>query len=248
MSSASSSSSSSSDVLKSSKPKTNKFHLKVSEYQCTQKRESIEKYLLREQKFKGIAYRDKISITYTSDLLLLRLFNDLTNFELTGIGDHSKNDKIKDKHESLSESINDIMAVMRELIDWFLNDDEDVVDGFTNGGEEKIARPLPKITHDEKRKLIIYVWGRKKRKFLHHKVDHNFNAAVLHGRKEGIRNAVRKCPDYNHFIQVMVNTIEKKDCHIVGVNCRAGRHRSVTCAWDLLNEYYPDSEIVYMEI
>jgi hypothetical protein len=251
----------------SCKAKSNSFHLTVEKHQLTQKRESIQNYLKTYQGFKGVAYKDDVSISYVSDFLLLRLFNDLSNFELTGVGDHPKNDLISNQRKKLSESINDNMAIMRELIEWFLNDNDDddeldskdEVDGFTVNGKEVEIKPLPKITHDENRKILIYVWGRKKRNFLHHKVDHNFNAAVLYGRKEGtnwtldgrseeIRIAVRKCPDYNHFMQFMVNTIEKKDCYTIGINCRAGRHRSVTCAWDLLHTYYPQSEIIYLEL
>ena len=232
----------------------------------------IEKYLWDHQKFKGIEYKDTFSTTYRSDSLLLRLFNNLDDFELNAVNaNHPKANEIEAHREHLSLAISDNMAVMRELIDWYISpiesDTLNEVDGFTDDLNDlndindmlETARPLPKVTHDETRDLIIYVWGRKKRSYLHHKVEHNFNAAVLHGKKAGtdwtkdgrteaIRDAVMKCKDFNHFMEVMIDTIEKKNCSKIGINCRAGRHRSVTCAIILQMHYYPNTIIHFLEL
>jgi hypothetical protein len=225
---------------------------------------AIEAYILKYHNFVGPEYTDNVSATYFSKSLRLRLFDDLNDFELYPIHDsHPRADKIKTHREHLSESITDIMAIMREVIDWYddvSDTDEDIVDGFTNHVEDADEiTPLPKVDHDANRELSIYVWGRKHRTRLHHKVDHNFNAAVLHGKKAGtdwtldgrsecIRTAVMKCKGFNNFMKVMVETIEKLNCSAIGINCRAGRHRSVTCAFILQMHYYPKTLIRLLEI
>ena len=115
------------------------------------------------------------------------------------------------------------------------------------------------ITTNRSRVLQIYVWGRKKRKRLAVAVDHNFNAAVLHGKKSGtnwrkdgrtleIREAVMRCPLFNDFLNVMLQMIETKDMSAIGINCRAGRHRSVTLAIILQMHYYPLAQLHFLEL
>jgi hypothetical protein len=180
----------------------------------------------------------------------------------------SKNDstvqkKIDDKVEELRKTIvNDPMKVMCLTIEWYKETYNNVtVDGFTDDEklEEEPEQDFPILAHRENRPLIIYVWGKKKRDRVACKLDHNFNASRLHGRKGGvdwrkdgrdeeIRIAVRKSKGYYKFITNMVTTIEKKNCIVIGVNCAAGRHRSVTCALDLRHNYYPQADVVFLEL
>jgi RNase adaptor protein for sRNA GlmZ degradation len=46
----------------------------------------------------------------------------------------------------------------------------------------------------------------------------------------------------------MIDNIENKDYHKIGINCRAGRHRSVTLAIILRDYYYPNAECHFLEI
>lgn len=130
--------------------------------------------------------------------------------------------------------------------------------------EEKITpfdkMNIPDIDHNIKRQLTIYVWGRSVRKFPQNlKLDHNFNACVLHGKKSGvdwrkdgrteeIRKAVMKGRLFPSFMYTMVKTVEIKNVTNIGINCSKGRHRSVTCAIILHKYYYPLAKIIFMEL
>jgi hypothetical protein len=226
----------------------------------------IHKHLTSNCKF-ILEKTTSIYIEYKSADLLLHINKDLADFKIYPLN----KDNVKDIYEmrrKLENQISDMMGVMGALIDWYLEKDEveikedntEVVDGFDDNIEvlDKI-RPLPICKHNKERDLVIHVWGRKRRKFLPHKVDHNFNAAVLYGKKAGIdwtkdgrseeiRNSVMKCPIFNDFLETMISTIESKDASKIGLNCRAGRHRSVTLAVVLKQYYYPKAVLHFLEI
>lgn len=110
------------------------------------------------------------------------------------------------------------------------------------------------------RQLTIYSWGKKHRRKVPHKIDANFNAAILSGKRKGInlkklnglsqevQQAVETSKNFETFFRQMVEKIERDDINAVGINCTAGRHRSVTCAEILKRELYPHSKIVHLEL
>ncbi len=213
-------------------------------------------FLINVYKFELDHFDDEC--TYLRSLsLYLKLFNDLTNFELLPNCTNVKNKELEKKRDKLIKTHGDIMFSMKLLIEWYDDIEENLP--ITTMWKDELSKPLPEdIKVDLNRDLRIYVWGRKKRKFLAEKVDHNFNAAVLYGKKTGvnwkldgrseeIQIAVMKCPMFHSFMKIMLETIESKNCKKIGINCRAGRHRSVTCAI-MLSKYYPKTIIYYLEL
>lgn len=233
--------------------------------------DSLHDFLVKEHSFELKKKTDNY-LEYESKSMQLRIQKDMSDFKVFSLD--GKRDVYTLKKE-LTVYIGEPMGILKALLEHCLQEDErerekdrhieskeeyDVVDGFLDDVEvlEKV-NDLPICECDEDRQLIIYVWGRKKRKYLHHKVDHNFNGAVLYGKKAGtdwskdgrteaIRTAVMKCPIFNDFLETMVKTIEKKDASKIGINCRAGRHRSVTLAWILREHYYKNAKINLLEI
>lgn len=225
------------------------------------KKKVIETYLLSQQEFRFHQTHKKATI-YRGDNLTLKLYHTLDKFELYSYpNDNEKNLELENKKTKLKECIGDIMAVMRELIDWFRSEYPVEVDGFTEDGEsdEKIGI-IPPIDHKQDRELTIYVWGRKRRDHVPYQIDHNFNAAILHGKKEGVdwtkdgrhsedvRNSVKKAKGYVNFMTVMITQIEQHNYTRIGINCKVGRHRSQTCAIELKETYYPKSIIHFLEV
>jgi RNase adaptor protein for sRNA GlmZ degradation len=49
-------------------------------------------------------------------------------------------------------------------------------------------------------------------------------------------------------MEIMVDLIEEKDLHVIGINCSKGKHRSVTCAIILKQYFYPKSDIHFLEL
>lgn len=200
-------------------------------------------------------------LEYKCESLQLKIKKDLTDFEVFSLD--GKQDVFSIK-ERISKYIKDPMGVLKSLLQECIDDEEEIEDDEVDGFDDSIdtldkVKQLPNCECNRDRQLLIYVWGRKKRKYLHHKVDHNFNGAVLYGKKAGtdwskdgrteaIRIAVMKCPLFNDFLETMIKTIEKKDASKIGINCRAGRHRSVTLAWILKEHYYPNAKIDLLEI
>lgn len=157
-------------------------------------------------------------------------------------------------------------AILTDLIQWIddcaKDDDEqfdEKEDEVVMTYDEKIN--IPEVKCDKTRKLNIYVWGLRRRKRVppQYKIEHNFNACVLHGKKKGvdwrkdgrdeaIRHAVMKGRMFTYFMETMVKYIEEKDLHCIGINCSKGRHRSVTCAIILMTYFYPNSEITFLEL
>lgn len=119
---------------------------------------------------------------------------------------------------------------------------------------------IPTISSTKDRIMKIYVWGRNRRKFPSYLgLDHNFNACRLFDRKKGVdwrkdarnedvRMGVMKGKGFSQFMYDIVYTIETNDLHNIGINCSKGRHRSVTCAISLSTYFYPNAEIIYMEL
>jgi hypothetical protein len=226
------------------------------------KLDSLHEYLVNEQSFKLTGKTD-IQLEYKSKSLLLKINKDMSDFKIFSLDGKKDVYSIKERVITyLKNPMGLLIALLEECLelDFAERDNQLDADGFDDEVDvlEEIG-DLPKCACDEERSLIIYVWGRKKRKYLHHKVDHNFNGAVLYGKKAGtdwskdgrteaIRNAVMKCPIFNDFLETMIKTIEKKDASKIGINCRAGRHRSVTLAWILREHYYPNAKIHLLEI
>jgi hypothetical protein len=152
-------------------------------------------------------------------------------------------------------------------LEQFANDTNDTIitakeedSDFNKEYVYKTAIPYNTL-HNSTRTLMIYVWGRRIRSTVpsNYKIDHNFNAAVLHGKKKGIdwrqdgrqeeiRIGVMKCSGFYDFMESMVRQIEAHSYKKIGINCAKGRHRSVTCAIILRDYFYPTSEIVYLEL
>lgn len=202
---------------------------------------------------------DDFTTTYLSKTAFqLIIDKSLLFFEivLPNAFDKHKNEMLR-YAEQLRISMTDEMKIMCYVLDWCqeLIKPQKTLEFASSKDKFHI---LPDVVHDQSRQLTIYVWGRNRRTFLRHTIDHNFNACVLYGKKKGvdwtldgrsleIREAVMKCPIFDDFIVHMVTTIESKNCCKIGVNCRAGRHRSVTCAITMLH-YYPESQIRFLEL
>lgn len=228
--------------------------------------------------------KKQLKLEYRSTNLLLFIEKDLSDFEAFSLD--GRDVDIYESKQRLTNLLGKGTGVLKAFLQEYYfdfdvvddNDDNDdgddgddndvkndndlVADGFENDSIDvlKHVRKLPKcdcVTPD--RDLVVYVWGRKKRKHLPRKVDHNFNAAKLYGKKSGtdwtkdgrteaIREAVMKCPIFNDFLTTMIETIESKNASSIGINCRAGRHRSVTCAIILKQYYYPKAQLHFLEI
>jgi hypothetical protein len=168
----------------------------------------------------------------------------------------------KDMGIVLENMINWIETCIEDELNEFDETADDCVDDTNSDKEHIISTCVPtNMEHNKKRKLYVYVWGRKLRAKLPDKceVQHNFNACVLHGRKDGVdwrndardatvRLAVMKGNAFYDFMKSIVQTIEKKQLSRIGINCAKGRHRSVTCAIALKEYFYPDSELFFLEL
>jgi hypothetical protein len=123
----------------------------------------ISNYLKDHQGFGDLVYKDETSAIYLSQKLHLKLSLDLHNFQLTPIDlNHPKKDLLDLQRNHLEESINDPMAVMRELIDWFNNDDDQEVDGFDDENDiEEEIKPLPTIAHNKESLSSMFGVGKK---------------------------------------------------------------------------------------
>lgn len=197
---------------------------------------------------------DNISIILNNDLQYFHISCDTIDQEI-----------LKEKTSELLTEYTDTQEIIGKLIDFIIVDDEeeevdDEEDDKKDEGEIKEELYLPKIDHKTDRKLTIYVWGRKKRKGPPCDVEHNFNAAVLSDKKknvdwrqngrdsEEVRWAVMRARGFTEFMAAMIKTIEGKDCHIIGINCRAGRHRSCSTAFFLKKYYYSGAIIHFVEL
>ena len=155
--------------------------------------------------------------------------------------------------------------ILKEIVQWIDDCAKDDDEQFDEEEEVEMTYDdkmnIPEVKCDKTRQLKIYVWGRRRRKKVpgQYNIDHNFNACVLHGKKSGvdwrkdgredaIRNAVMKGRLFPSFMETMVKYIESEDMHSIGINCSKGRHRSVTCAIVLKTYFFPETEIVFLEL
>lgn len=117
------------------------------------------------------------------------------------------------------------------------------------------------------RALTIITWGRAFRDSCPSfrvgktvlKTEHNFNAAViadkprnvnlrrLDGRSEELQEVFLRNRDFQDFVETIRNFIEERDLHVISINCRKGRHRSVSAAEVLKRLHYPKAQIYHYE-
>ena len=227
--------------------------------------EALKIYLLGIQ-FKIIKTGDSCTHfkRYDQYNIMIILHNELNFYHISC--DTIDKSIIKEKESELLNDLTNIQDIITKLIEFIEtydaeeNDDENSDSDEKDDGNIKSELYLPKIDHKKDRKLTIYVWGREVRKTLPHKIDHNFNAAVIHGKKKGVdwrqngrdseevRHAVMKGKMFTEFMAAMIATIEKHDCHTIGICCRKGRHRSTSCAIALQTYYYKDTIIHFLEL
>lgn len=110
------------------------------------------------------------------------------------------------------------------------------------------------------RRLTIYTWGKKYRKYKPDQSRHNFNAGIINGHRKGmnlkkitglnpdVQKAVKSGKGYIKFMEEMITKIETENLHVISINCTAGRHRSVSCAEILKREFYPNTVIHHLEL
>ena len=113
---------------------------------------------------------------------------------------------------------------------------------------------------NKSRQLVIYTWGKRHHKNKPSQSQCNFNAAVINGSREGlnlrkmtglnieVQKSVKAGVGYIKFMEFMINKIESNDLHIISINCSAGRHRCVSCAEILKQEFYPNAIIYHLDV
>ena len=70
----------------------------------------------------------------------------------------------------------------------------------------------------------------------------------LNGLSLEVQRAVETSKNFDTFASQMVEKIERIDAKAIGINCTAGRHRSVTRAHILKRELYPNAIIHHLEL
>ena len=114
----------------------------------------------------------------------------------------------------------------------------------------------------EERKLVIYTWGASLRKACPHKTGHNFNVCGVSYRKkatgvdlrkmtgmdEELKAKIATAPRFEAYITAIVKVVERDDLSVISINCRKGRHRSVAVANVLKDRYYPNAQVVHLEL
>ena len=153
------------------------------------------------------------------------------------------------------DSIENILDFIRN----HLTTDDGETPGF-DATEELKNLYLPEISHDSSRELLILTWGRKVRKSTPHNSQKNFNAAILNGRRKGlnlkkldgrsvdVQNVVERCSLFPDFVMGVIKNVEKDDLKCISINCSKGRHRSVAGALLLKKHYYPNAQVIHLEI
>lgn len=227
-----------------------------------EKRRGIETYLYTHHEFK-LTYRDseQQSTCYESPHLQLCLSDDLQRWSLVPLS--GAEEAFEQQEAYLHSIVTDRLAIMRLLVEWYEQHLATEVPGFSDTDEDTTPMTtvplLPELVHTASRPLSIYVWGANRRKHLPVQVDRNFNAAVLHGKKAGVdwrrdgrtsevREAVMKADGFIELMIHIVETIEKNDYTRIGVNCKAGRHRSVSIAICLQQYYYSHALLYFLEL
>mmetsp|Transcript_4142 Transcript_4142/g.6424 ORF Transcript_4142/g.6424 Transcript_4142/m.6424 type:complete len:273 (-) Transcript_4142:116-934(-) len=159
----------------------------------------------------------------------------------------------------------------KEFVEWLKAQANTSTPGFTEETDDddeklELARYLPTSSElgvDPTRPLRILTWGNKTMKWSavqSRGAQRNFNAAVLNGRgggvdirnnnglSDGVQRNVSRCPRFPAWLQMFVDSAEKENLHVVGVNCAKGRHRSVAAAELLKKLYYPLATIEHLTI
>jgi hypothetical protein len=172
---------------------------------------------------------------------------------------------IDNKINEFTSENKDTNTVIDKISTWIIDcaqdEDEEFKDEDTDN-DDNTSINIPEVEHDSSRTLFIVVWGRGIRKAIpsEYKIEKNFNAGVLHGKKSGVnwRHSAKEDDDvfkavmcgkaFPTFMESMVKNIEKNNLHRIGINCTKGRHRSVSCARALQKYYYPNTEIKYLEL
>jgi RNase adaptor protein for sRNA GlmZ degradation len=139
------------------------------------------------------------------------------------------------------------------------NDDDDDDLTFDNTSKSYLYNELnKKATND--RQLKIYSFGKKYRRKGPPSNQFIFNACVLSGKKKGlnlkklngldisVQKSVESSKNFDTFMTMIIEKIEKDNLTSVAICCSAGRHRSVTCCEILKNRIYQKSKIYHMEL
>ena len=213
--------------------------------------------------------------SYGNDIYMIFLdkhnqiqYNDVDGFFQYFIQNINLKKYVEDQNEK--EFDNNVIPFVTWLFKEFdFNDCENDVYGFEDDSSDSSedSRTNRKYLYDSLREitdpdriLIIYTWGKKHRKKVQFKIDSNFNASMLSGKRKGlnlkkmnglsveVQRAVETSRNYDTFMTQMVGKIERIDAHAIAINCTAGRHRSVTCAQILKREFYPNSKIHHIEL
>ena len=196
-----------------------------------------------------------------------QLFNDYTctvilpnELYATGLDDVNQS-----KLNELVWFLNNKQIAIDEILDFIKDNQTDQLDDDQNepgfDAEDELTNlTLPDIDHNDTRKLIIYTWGRKMRKKQPEASQKNFNAAILNGkrkdvnlkkldgRSEEVQQVVVKCKMFPSFVLGVVENVEKENLTCISVNCSKGRHRSVAGALLLKKYYYPEAEVIHLEL
>jgi hypothetical protein len=133
--------------------------------------------------------------------------------------------------------------------------------GFDEDSGNEYTEPIFKnIKWNPDRKITIYTWGKKYRSSQPIDSIINFNAGVITGHRNGmnlkkinglddrVQQAVKSGNGYIQFMEAMISKIESDNLQIISINCTAGRHRSVSCAEILKQEFYPNAVIYHLEL
>lgn len=177
------------------------------------------------------------------------------------------------QNQNETEFLNDVGSFVKWIVNEFdFQDCENNVYGFESSSSEEDDKIKTNkkylydqlrndyIKKDTTRDITIYTWGKKHRKRVPFKIDANFNASMLSGKRKGlnlkklnglsidVQRSVETSKNFGTFFTQMVEKIERIDAHAIGINCTAGRHRSVTCAQILKREFYPNATIRHLEL
>jgi len=137
------------------------------------------------------------------------------------------------------------------------SDNEDIDEKPVSAHIEEIT--IPKAINND-RELLINSWGKAFRERAPAGSQANFNASVLHGRRKGInlkkyngtseivQKSVATSSNFVQFIENILNKVEKENLSVISVNCRKGRHRSVTVCEVLKAYFYPNANIHHIEL
>lgn len=111
------------------------------------------------------------------------------------------------------------------------------------------------------RELLIYTWGKSCRKYKPQDSQINFNAGILkidrkelilknkNGLSKDVQQIVKNSTSFMCFIAQIVNKIKSDNTlHCISINCKEGRHRSVSVAEMLKQIYFPNAQIIHLEL